>query len=129
MNKGIDFIKVHAGWDECIFLYGDQVPDGKELEVGLSLLQQPNIRGTEVGILYKPEVGGDIKIKMLDITNKGFIRMCGGLTQSLGKAVAETGIARYFNIKIQEPETKFVLETEIGPIPIRVDVINSTLSH
>ena len=47
----------------------------------------------------------------------------------LGKAVAETGIARYFNIKIQEPETKFVLETEIGPIPIRVDVINSTLSH
>ena len=40
MNKGIDFIKVHAGWDEIIFLYGDQVPDGKELEVGLSLLQR-----------------------------------------------------------------------------------------
>jgi len=122
MGREIDFVKVHAGWDETIFLYGDQVPEGKELEVGLALLKRPSLRGTEVGILYEPEKGGDIKVKILDATSNGFVSMCGGLTQSLGKAIVETDIGRHFNIKAQEPETEFVLETDAGLIPIRVDV-------
>lgn len=125
MKEKIDFVKVHAGWDEAVFLYGDQVPEGKELEVGLSLLKRPSLRGIEVGILYEPEGSGDIKVKMLDGTSNNFISMCGGLTQSLGKAVIETDIGRHFDIKIQEPVTEFVLETEAGLIPIRIDVNNS----
>ena len=122
MRREIDFVKVHAGWDEAIFLYGDQVPEGKELEVGLSLLKRPSLRGTEVGILYKPEQGGDIKVKMMDATSNDFISMCGGLTQSLGKAMVENGIGKRFGIRIKEPRTEFILETDAGPIPIEVEV-------
>jgi len=126
MKKKIDFVKAHAGWDEAIFLYGDQVPEGKELEIGLSLLKRPSLRGTELGVLYEPQEGGDIKVKMLDATSNAFISMCGGLTQSLGKAVVETDIGKRFNIKTQGSRTEFVLETEAGFIPVRVDVSNGT---
>ena len=122
--REIDFVKLHAGWDEVIFLYGDQVPKGKELEIGLSFLKRPSLRGTEVGILYDPEEGGDIKVKMVDATSNDFISMCGGLTQALGKAVVETDIGGRYNIKIQEPVTEFLLETEAGLVPIRIDVSN-----
>jgi len=121
-RRGIDFVKVHAGWDEVIFLYGNQVPEGKELGVGLSLLKRPSLRGTEVGILYEPEEGGDIKVKMLDATSNDFIAMCGGLTQSLGKAVVESDVGKHFGMKIKEPRTEFILETDTGPIPIEVEV-------
>jgi len=120
----IDFIKAHAGWDEIVFLYGNQVLAGKELEVGLSLLKRPSLRGTEVGILYDPEEGGDIKVKIVDATSNDFISMCGGLTQALGKAVVETDIGRRYKIKIREPVTELLLETEAGLVPIRVDVSN-----
>ena len=122
VGREVDFVKAHAGWDEIIFLYGEQLPDGKELEVGLSLLRRPSLRGTEVGILYQPEKSGDIRVKILDATSSDFVAMCGGLTQCLGKAVVETDIGARFNIKVTEPETEFVLETEAGPIPIRVEV-------
>lgn len=122
MIREIDFVKTHAGFDEIIFLYGDQVPRGKELEIGLPLLRRPNLRGTEVGMLYEPEEDGDIKVKILERTAKGFIDMCGGLTQTLGKAVIETHIGKCFGIKVREPQTKFVLETKSGPILIAVDV-------
>ena len=99
--REIDFVKLHAGWDEVIFLYGDQVPKGKELEISLSFLKRPSLRGTEVGILYDPEEGGDIKVKMVDATSNDFISMCGGLTQALGKAVVETDkeLESYFETK------------------------------
>lgn len=122
MGREVDFVKAHAGWDEIVFLYGEQLPEGKELEVGLPLLRRPSLRGTEVGILYEPEKGGDIKVKILDATTNDFVCMCGGLTQSLGKAVVETDIGRRFDMKVDEPETEFVLETEAGLFPIRVDV-------
>jgi len=105
-----------------VLLYGDQVPEGKELEIGLAVLKRPSIRGTDLGILYEPEKDGDIKMRMMSLTDGDFMYMCGGLTQALGKVVVETDIGRRFDIKVQEPETRFVLETGSGPIPIRVDV-------
>jgi len=119
----IEFVKMHAGWDEIVFLYGDQIENGEELAIALSLLDRPSIRGTEAGILYEAEKDGDIKVRIADITSKDFIGMCGGLAQSLGKAVIESDIGERFGISIQAPKTQFVLETDVGLVPITVDVV------
>jgi len=123
-DKKIDFVKVHAGWDEVVFLHGVQLPEGEELKIGLSLLRRPSLRGTEVGILYKPDGDGDLKVKILDITTNSYIDMCGGLTQALGKALIETDIGSRYGMRISEPRTRFTLETEAGLFPIEIDAKN-----
>ncbi len=120
--KRIDFVKGHAGFDEIILLYGDQNEPGTELEVGLPLLFKPSLGAIEAGFLYPPEKGGDMKVRMIDSTSRDYITMCGGLTQVLGKAVVETDIGRYFKIRVTEPKTQIILETDSGAIPITIEV-------
>lgn len=124
MKYGLDFIKVHAGWDEIIFVYGDQLPKGKEVDLSLSLLRKPSIMGIEVGILSPPEKNGDIRVRIVDNTKKDFIGMCGGLTQCLGKALVETEIAKKLGVRLTDGINRIELETDIGPIPIEIDIKN-----
>jgi len=124
VKEALDFVKIHAGWDEIIFVYGEQIPKGQEVDVSLSLLRKPSIGGIEVGILSLPEGSGDIRVRIIDDTKKDFIGMCGGLTQCLGKAIVETVIGENFGIKISEGTNRVVLETDEGPIPIEIDVKN-----
>jgi hypothetical protein len=127
MRQALDFVKVHAGWDECIFIHGDQVPPERRIAASLSLLRKPSIRGIEVGILFPPEGSGDVRIKMVDDTSQRFIRMCGGLTQSLGKAIAETSIGKKLGIDINEGKNRVVLETDAGLIPIEIEIKTGTV--
>lgn len=122
MSIWIDFVKVHAGWDEILFLYGNQIPQGMEKEIGLSLLTHPSLQATELGILYQAQGQANLKVRMLDRTTNGFITMCGGLTQCLGKALIETDIGDRFGIPVNEPITKVTLETDAGQIPLRIEV-------
>jgi hypothetical protein len=122
VTKTIDFVKGHAGFDEVILLYGDQVKPGAELEVGLPLLFKPSLGAVEAGFLYPAEKDGHIRIRMIDSTSCDYITMCGGLTQVLGKAVIETDIGKYYKIKESEPTTQIILETDSGTIPITIEV-------
>ena len=124
MTKTLDFVKGHAGFDEILLLYGDQCEPGTELEVGPPLLFKPSLGAVEAGFLYPPERDGDIKIRMIDSTSCNYITMCGGLTQVVGKAIVESDIGRYFNIKVTEPRTEVKIETDSGSIPITVEVSN-----
>jgi hypothetical protein len=124
LGKEIDFVKVHAGWDELVFIYGDQLPKGREVKISLEILRKPSIRGIEVGILYPPAGAGDLLIKMIDDTTQGFIPMCGGITQGIGKAIVETSIGEYFGIETSEGKNRVVLETDSGLIPIEIEVKN-----
>jgi len=119
--KTIDFIKGHMGGNEIILLHGDQVPKGEEIKLAQKLLNRPNIRGDEAGFFYKPEKGGDLKIKIAEIGVPRFIPMCGGLTQVLGVALFETDFAEHFDVKIKEPVTKIILETDVGFIPLEIE--------
>jgi hypothetical protein len=118
----LDFIKGHMGNNVIIFLYGNQVPLGKEVEVALDVLETHRISGHELGILYPPLHGGDLKVKIVGLTSRAFITACGGLTQVLGKVTVETDFAGAFQLPIQEPQTRIVLETDSGPTEITVDV-------
>jgi len=128
-KKEIDFVKVHAGWDEIVFVYGDQLPQDREVDISLSILRKPSIRGIEVGILYPSTDSADIRIKMVDDTTQGYIPMCGGITQSIGKAIVETSIGDYFGIRTGEGINRIVLETDAGFIPIDVEVKNGTVQR
>jgi len=119
--KTIDFIKGHMGGDEIILLYGDQVLEGEEIKVAQKLLNPPNIQGDELGFFYKPEKGGDLKIKIVLKGLPRFISMCGGLTQVLGVALLETDFGEHFSLKVKEPATKIMLETDVGFIPLEIE--------
>ena len=119
-NATLDFVKAHAGWDECIFVKGRQIPKGRELEICMGLLRKPGIGGIETGILYPAENGGDLRLKMVDDTAKGYIKMCGGMTQTIGKVIGETDFAKEFGLAVSEGQNRVDLETDAGIIPILI---------
>jgi proline racemase len=119
----LDYLKGHMGNNIIIFLYGDQIPKGRELEAAVEVLQPHRVSGHETGILYPPVRGGDLMVKIVGFTSRAFITACGGLTQVLGKAAVETELGRRCNLPIREPETRISLETEAGPVPITAEVV------
>ncbi|MGE5310726.1 MAG: hypothetical protein ACM3MN_03200 [Nitrospirota bacterium] len=118
----LDYLKGHMGNNVIIFLYGDQIPKGRELEAAVEVLQPQRVSGHETGILYPPVRGGDLMVKIVGFTSRAFITACGGLTQVLGKAAVETELGRRCRLPIREPETRIILETDAGPVPITVEV-------
>lgn len=121
VSKVVKFVKGHMGGNEIILLYGDQIPMGEEMNFAQKLLNRPHIRGDQVGFIYKAEKASSLRIRIAEIGAGRFIPMCGGLTQVLGFALVETDFADYLDIKIREPVTNIVLETDTGPIPIEIE--------
>ena len=119
----LDYLKGHMGNNVIIFLYGDQIPKGRELEAAVEVLQPHRVSGHETGILYPPVRGGDLMVKIVGFTSRAFITACGGLTQVLGKAAVETELGRRCRLTIREPETRIILETDAGPVPITAEVV------
>ena len=118
----LDYLKGHMGNNVIIFLYGEQIPKGRELEAAVEVLQPHRVSGHETGILYPPVRRGDLMVKIVGFTSRAFITACGGLTQVLGKAAVETELGRRCNLTIRAPETRIILETDAGPVPITVEV-------
>jgi hypothetical protein len=116
----IDFVKGHMGGDEVILLDGRQIPKQYGPSRVRSVLMAPGLRGREVGLLYPPRRGGDIRVRIYELSSKGRIPMCGGLTQVLGRVLAETNLAKKFSIRLKGPQAVIRLETDSGIIPIHI---------
>jgi hypothetical protein len=116
----VDFVKGQMGGDEVILLDGRQIPKRYRPSSARSVLMTPSLRGREVGLLYPPLNGGDIRVKIYELSSRGCIPMCGGLTQVLGKALSETTLARRFHIRLRRPRSVVMLETDSGVIPIHI---------
>ena len=129
MSIKIDFIKGHMGGDGIILLYGDQIPKGREIEVALSALDPPNVRGHEAGLLYKGKAGITLKVKIIGALSKHFISMCGGLTQVLCKALIETDLSEYLDLEPGGPVMKIALETDVGSIPLEIENSHSRVER
>ena len=114
----VDFVKGHMGGNEIILLHGAQIPKQHHLKAALSLMESPGIRADQLGILEKPREGGDVKVKIVDKTEKDFIPMCGGLTQVLPRAFAGTDLGRRYGIG--KAFKKIALETPVGLVNIAV---------
>ena len=121
VSKGLPFVKGHMGGNEIILLYGDEVPVGREIEVALQSLYPPHIRGHEAGLIYQSEEQNTVNVKIIGAISKGFISMCGGLTQVLGKALIETDLLEDFGLQITEPMTTVILQTDAGPVKLKIE--------
>jgi diaminopimelate epimerase len=117
----IDFVKGHMGGNEIILLDGKQIPEQRLVNAALSVLNRPNIGGDQAGIFSPSSAPGCLRVKIVGRSSRRFISMCGGMTQVLGRALVETDFAQRFNIPITEPIGEITLETDCGPVSLKVE--------
>jgi hypothetical protein len=122
MSIEVDFVKGHCGWDVVTLLPEGQVPAGQELACAIKIVSAPIDGGLEVGWMGLGQRPGEIRLRMVSSTAKDWIPMCGGMTQVIGKALAETFLRDHFNVDASQPVLEMKLLTPSGEIPIRIDV-------
>lgn len=111
-------LRAQAGGDKVIFVHREDLSPGEPLEQALELLHQTG--GRELGILSPARGSGDLAVDIVDLTKKGYIQMCGGLTQCLGKILGESSWIKIPGINITEGTNPIILETGAGDIPIEI---------
>ena len=121
----LDYVKGHMGGNEIVFLDGSQISPKRYVDVGLSALESPSVHGDQTGVLLKPKSSGDIRVKIVDRTTRSFITACGGLTQVLPKALAETYLGKRFGIR--KPMKKVDLETDLGIVRISLENVEGEI--
>lgn len=123
MNKNsVGFLKGNMGGNQVLLLDGRKIPEGRELETALDALAPGNVGGHQAGVLYEGDVKNEIVVKIVTITGKTYISMCGGLTQILGKALPVKSFLDDFPLEITKPETELTLRTDSGPVRLTVRV-------
>jgi hypothetical protein len=107
------------GGNEIVLLLGKEMDEDRALKEALYLLDPPQIRGHQAGILYK-KTDRELEVKIVDITARGYIPMCGGLTQVLGKSLFESDLAEWLELDLKQISEGIILHTEAGPIPLKM---------
>jgi len=126
----LNFIKGHMGGNTIVFLNGVQIEKGKELETALRVLSGEYLGSHEACILYPPENGGDIKVKIVGRASKRFISACGGMTQVLGHILVETDFLSYYGVSVEKGrKRKVLLETDAGIVEILIDFDEQGKAH
>ena len=115
----IDFVKGHMGGNTITILDGRQLPEGRELEISLAMLDDRYLCSHEAGILYPGGDGCDLTLRIVGRASRKFISACGGLTQVLGKVLASTGWGRRFALSVHVGST-VLLGTPAGVTPILI---------
>jgi hypothetical protein len=119
-QESYSFIKGHCGWDSVTLLFGEEVPKGEEHRIANTLLDPPCTSGFEIGFLYPPEKGEDIRLRIIDSTTRTWLPMCGGMSQVIGIATFQTQIHSQFKIEKKLPKTTIKIGTDSGIVPIDI---------
>ena len=117
----LDFLKGHTGRNTILFLYGDQVPLGREIEFADRVRSAWGIAAHQGGIFRPPRKGGDVAVTIVG-SHHHTTTMCGGLSQVFGRFAAEGRFGERVPTHVKEPISSIVLETEAGLVPIDVSV-------
>ncbi len=118
----LDYMKGHMGGNTIALLLGEQIPEGREIQVAQEALSAPYLACHEAGILYQPREDGHLRVKIVEPGNPDYIAACGGMTQVLGKALVETSLGRHFHIELREPVQEILLETDAGLLKLQVEI-------
>jgi len=117
----LNFIKGHMGGNLILILDGRQIKEESQvLDAALAALDRNRLFGEQAGVVYPSEKKNGLKALIVDITNRTFIPSCGGFTQVLGRALVETDLAESFGIRIEDPVSTVMLETEAGTTPLTI---------
>jgi len=119
-KRRIEFAKGNMGGNEIILLDGSKIPAGSELEISLTLLDPPNIRGHQAAILDRVS-DTKLRTRIISVSSRGFISSCGGLTQVLGKVLLETDFMNKLQLRLDEPLARIELETDAGVFTLLIE--------
>ena len=97
------FVRGHCGWDVLTLLLGEQIPAAEQLSTALRVVDDPVNGGIEAGLLERTERPGDIRLRVTDGMTRGWLTMCGGMTQVIGKALVETAMRDHFAVDTSQP--------------------------
>ncbi|MDO9508906.1 MAG: hypothetical protein Q7I97_06130 [Thermovirgaceae bacterium] len=126
----LDFIKGHMGGNLILILNGRHIPDESlVLETALAALDRNRLYGEQAGVIYPSQKKNGLKAFIVDITNRAFIPSCGGFTQVLGRALVETDLAESFGIRIEDPVSTVMLDTEAGETPLTIHTENGAFKR
>jgi hypothetical protein len=117
----LDYVRGHMGGNLIILLRGEQIPEGKELEIAVKLMGPNYLYAHEAGILYPGEKPGQIDVRIVEPTVPCFISACGGFTQVLGAALVETELGRYYGIDTEKSPVEALLLTGCGPTVLKIE--------
>lgn len=123
----LNYIRAQAGGDEVLFVKGEDLSEEKLLEQALEMLRLTG--GRELGLIYPAQGDGHLKVRIIDLTKEGFIEMCGGLTQCLGKILGESKWIELGKNPLHEGANEILLETDGGQIPMEVFITGNRVSR
>ncbi len=124
MSKKISFIKGHMGGNKILLLDGSQIPKEELLSTSLYALDELALSGHQAGILFPPERGGTVRVRIVSICGRDFIGACGGLTQVLSKAMIETELGERYLVPTQKESCEIAIEFDQITVNTRTNINN-----
>jgi hypothetical protein len=118
----VEFVKGHCGWDTLTLIPAGTIPAERELEAALKIIDAPVSGGLEVGYLARGERTNQIRLRVANSTMRGWIPMCGGMTQVIGKALVETRLREQFGVDVTQPAATVELVTDSGVITLQIEI-------
>lgn len=115
----LDFIKGHMGGNTIVFLEGEQLSKGRELDISLEILGDEKLCCHEAGLLYPSRGDEDLRVRIVGRASKKYISACGGLTQVLGQVLLRSEWGERFGINPGSGDV-IRLGTEAGVVAIRI---------
>ncbi len=108
------------GGNRIVLLDGREIPAGREVSTALAALEASEPHGHQAGIVY-PEANGDLRVRVVSISWRGFIPACGGLTQVLGKALEGTTFADRLGLRLQGRRPRVILHFDAYRVPLELE--------
>ena len=110
VTKKINFLKGHMGGNKILLLDGSQILEEELLSTALYALDELTLSGHQAGILYPPERGGSVRVRIVSTCGGDFIAACGGLSQVLSRAMVDTELGQKYNVKPADDECEIAIE-------------------
>jgi len=128
-RTNVDFIKGHMGGNRILLLDGSQLSHERLLPQALAALDDLCLSGHQAGICYPPERGGTVRVRVVSVCGRDFIPTCGGLSQVLSRALAETHLSERFPSEMRDGSRRIVIEFDNLDIETEVSFENGTFCH
>lgn len=110
MSLHVEFTKGHMGGNRILLLDGSQLPADRILPLALKALDELSLACHQVGILYPPQRGGTVRVRVVSMCGRDFIAACGGVTQVLSRALVETELGEHYVPEVLGESRRVVIE-------------------